>query len=103
MSWIHEDALSLCKIIESVAPSFGGHVALTGGLLYKDGPRKDCDVLIYRIRQRAEPIDFYGLFDELKIRHGIELLADHGWCKKMRWMGRPFDLFDPESNGEHCS
>lgn len=102
MRWTHEQAIELCKILESVAPQHGAHVALTGGLLYKDGPRKDCDVLLYRIRQRKEPVDFEELFKDLEV-HGIKLSADYGWCKKAKWNGRPFDMFDPESEGEHCS
>ena len=51
MNWTQQHAIELCKRIESVCPRYGCHVALTGGLLYKDGPRKDCDILFYRIRQ----------------------------------------------------
>lgn len=49
------DALAYCRKLEAiVAPlgwhvaPLGWHVALTGGTLYKDGPRKDVDVALYR-------------------------------------------------------
>lgn len=51
MSWTQEEAIQLCRLLEALAPTFGCHVALTGGCLYKDGERKDCDILLYRIRQ----------------------------------------------------
>lgn len=46
--WTQDRAIMLCRILETVVIPFGCHVALTGGLLYKDGPRKDCDIIIYR-------------------------------------------------------
>lgn len=100
--WTREEAVQLCTVVESVAPQFGAHVALTGGLLYKDGPRKDCDILLYRIRQRAEPIDFTGLFNVLSL-FGIKLISDHGWVKKVEWNDKKVDLFDPEATGDHHS
>ena len=42
-----DKAIEICKEIEMRAPSYGCHVALTGGCLYKDGDRKDCDLLFY--------------------------------------------------------
>ena len=49
--WTQEEAIALCKKIESIVPLAGCHVALTGGCLYRDGHRKDLDILFYRIRQ----------------------------------------------------
>lgn len=34
--WTQAEAVALAKKIEAVCPAFGCHVALTGGLLYKD-------------------------------------------------------------------
>ena len=64
VSWTQSQAIDLCRQIEAIAPEFGCHVALTGGLLYKDGNRKDCDIVFYRVRQVAE-INVKGLFDAL--------------------------------------
>lgn len=41
--WTQREAIDLCIKLERIAPAFGAHVALTGGLLYKSGQRKDCD------------------------------------------------------------
>lgn len=62
--WTQTEAIYLCKKIEAVCPKFGCHVALTGGLLYKEGPRKDADIMFYRIRQ-VEAIDKEGLWAAL--------------------------------------
>jgi len=69
-------------------------VALTGGLLYKDGPRKDCDLLFYRIRQRPD-IDIKGLIGELETI-GISFVKGFGWCFKFCYQNKPIDAFFPE-------
>jgi hypothetical protein len=98
--WSREEAFALCRLLEATTPTFGAHVALTGGLLYKDGQRKDCDVLLYRIRQREAPVDFEGLFHALK-EMGFEIGEDFGWCKKLKWNGKPIDIFDPDASGDY--
>ena len=97
--WRMEDAIEVCTLIESIAPEYGFHVALTGGLLYKEGPRKDCDILLYRIRERHDP-DWQGLWEALFMA-GIVKLHDFGWCKKASWMGLNLDIFDPDASGEY--
>jgi len=94
-SWTASDATTLCRAIESVCPAFGCHVALTGGTLYKDGLRKDVDILFYRIRQVPE-IDIGGLRSALTVMFGIEWLDDYGWVKKADLHGRKIDFFFPE-------
>jgi len=49
--WTREEGIALCKAIEPIVATFGCHIALTGGLLYKDGKRKDCDLIVYRAGQ----------------------------------------------------
>lgn len=95
--WTQAEALRLCREIEAVCPEYGAHVALTGGLLYKDGPRKDADLLFYRIRQ-VEEIDTDGLFERLK-EIGIAKVRGLGWCHKATWNGKPIDFFFPEEDG----
>lgn len=97
--WTRDKALDLCRIVERIAPKFGAHVALTGGLLYKDGPRKDCDILFYRIRQ-VEEIDIDGLFAALA-ETAIVRTGGFGWCIKADWGGMPIDCFFPEESGEY--
>ena len=93
--WTQAEAIELCRRIEAIAPDYGAHVALTGGLLYKQGARKDADILFYRIRQ-WESIDFSGLFARLHDELGIVQLQDYGWCKKATWNDKDIDFFHPE-------
>jgi len=94
-AWTQDEALVLCVLIESICPKYGCHVALTGGLLYKDGLRKDCDILFYRIRQ--EPfIRWDDLFIALEVV-GFKVVDDFGWCKKLTYRGKNIDAFDPEA------
>lgn len=86
-------------MIEEIAPAYGCHVALTGGLLYKDGPRKDADILFYRIRQ-VDEIDRIGLFEAMA-KIGIEEGENFGWCHKATYRGKPIDFFFPETEGDY--
>ncbi len=96
-TWTQHEAIELCTKIEAICPAFGCHVALTGGLLYKAGPRKDCDLLFYRIRQ-VEAINESGLFEALAAI-GIEKIGGFGWCHKALFEGKKIDCFFPEETG----
>ena len=97
-NWTQPEAIELCRLVELVCPQFGCHVALTGGVLYKDGPRKDCDLLFYRIRQRKD-IDLKGLWRALGIL-GVNKHSGFGWCYKALYRGKPVDCFFPEGGNE---
>jgi hypothetical protein len=97
MSITQAEAIQLCAMIEQHAPKFGCHVALTGGTLYKMGPRKDVDILFYRIRQ-VDKIDYVGLFRMLWGEFGIIVINPCGWVIKAH-MANPsvdIDFFFPE-------
>lgn len=98
--WTQKEALELCEIVEVLCPQAGCHVALTGGLLYKQGPRKDCDLLFYRIRQ-VERIDMDRLWALLE-KVGLRKISGRGWCYKAQWNGKAVDIFFPEEElGEY--
>jgi hypothetical protein len=100
MNWTQQEAVDLCRKIEAICPEFGCHVALTGGTLYKDGPRKDLDILFYRIRQR-DTIDTDGLFSIMRTI-GVDRIKGFGWCHKAKFKGRNIDMFFPENqNGDY--
>lgn len=90
-SWTWELARDLCVRLESVTPDYGAHVALTGGVLYRDGPRKDCDIVLYRHGGRAEPIDREGLLNLFKLA-GMVSVRTNGRVWKMLWDGRQVDF-----------
>jgi len=101
MTWTQEEAISLCQQIEQICPEYGCHVALTGGALYKDGPRKDLDILFYRIRQAPE-IEIDDLFAGLEYALGIKRITDTAqWCIKAKFGERNMDCFFPEHSGEY--
>jgi hypothetical protein len=97
--WNQSEAIALCVEIEKICPPFGCHVALTGGLLYKQGERKDCDILFYRIRQ-VEKIDFDNLWIALE-SIGFQKVSGFGWCYKAIYNGKKVDCFSPEESGSH--
>ena len=83
-TWNLADALVLVRKIELIAPAAGCHVALTGGVLYKDGARKDLDLLFYRIRQVKE-IDMEKLWQLLELVD-VHKVAGLGWCYKAKYV-----------------
>lgn len=87
-------AVKVCRLIEMVAPQFGAHVALTGGSLYKDGDRKDLDILFYRIRQ-APKVDTEKLFAALEVL-GFKKPEGMGWLFKSEFENVAIDMFFPE-------
>jgi hypothetical protein len=92
--WTLQDVMPLIRAIENVCPSCGCHVALTGGLLYKDGERKDADILFYRIRQ-IDKLDKEALLGAME-GLGVVWGKDYGWCHKATYNGRDIDFFFPE-------
>lgn len=101
--WCLSQAVSLCVQIEAICPKFGCHVALTGGCLYKDGARKDLDLIFYRIRQTPS-IDVTGLLKALKAV-GFWDFQGGGWRYVGRIGGDSVDLLFPEDpmQGEYPS
>lgn len=100
MNWTQQEAIALCTQIEAVCPPFGCHVALTGGLLYKQGERKDADIMLYRIRQ-VEEINLAGLWEEMEklgvVRTSEEVPYGESWCIKATYNGKSIDFFFPEA------
>ena len=97
--WTQDEVIRLCIELEKIAPKYGAHVALTGGLLYKSGRRKDADILLYRIRQapEIEIDDMFAGFEDA----GVVKTGGFGWCHKAEWNGKKIDFFFPEEIGEY--
>lgn len=95
--WALLEAREVCILLEAITPSFGYHVALTGGVLYKDGERKDLDILFYRIRQIKYP-DLDGLFECMNTLGFVLQDKSNGWCAKFIYKTKPIDIFLPEIN-----
>ncbi len=99
--WSQPEAINLCCLIERFCPAFGFHVALTGGVLYKEGHRPDLDLVFYRIREVNQP-NVEGLLDKLcdlgldVFKGGIE-----DFVIKCRQGDKSIDLLFPENYGEY--
>ena len=93
--WSQIDSITFCREVESICPKFGYHVALTGGNLYKDGTRKDLDILIYRIRQCESP-ELDNLILALA-KMGCKDFEFYGFVTKFTYLGKLVDMFYPES------
>lgn len=101
--WTQAEAIGIARKVEEICPKHGYHVALTGGCLYKDGDRKDCDLLFYRIRQCQNP-DHLTLFEDLEAAGILRMKSGWGWCIKAETMeGKLIDCFFPEevSGGDY--
>lgn len=92
--WTQAEAVALCKIIERVAPHAGCHVALTGGCLYKDGVRKDLDLIFYRIRQSK--LNVKKLL-EMLVGLGFAHISGGGWRYVGYYSDKKVDLLFPET------
>lgn len=98
-AWPQGMAIAFCTLVEEIAPSYGCHVALTGGCLYKTESRKDLDILFYRVRQTPE-INKLGLFLALQDKLGVTVVKHvNGWITKAKWNNRNIDFFFPEEEG----
>jgi len=96
MTWTFDSARDLIVNLEARLPAAGCHVALTGGVLYKEGQRKDLDLVIYRIRDM-------NIHDTLLLKAfedcGVEIIRRYGWMYKARYKGNGIDILIPESKG----
>jgi len=92
--WTQAEAIRLCTTIEHCCPQAGCHVAMTGGCLYKDGPRGDLDLVFYSIRHLR--LDVQKLMEILQ-SIGFDHITGGGW----RYVGyiydKKVDLLFPES------
>ncbi len=98
--WTTEEAIELCKLIEPIAVQCRGHIGLTGGLLYKEGPRKDCDLVVYGIRQEEF---LFGLFCAELEKIGVKFVQSFGFVTKFTYNSKSIDILYPEdfTDGEY--
>lgn len=94
--WTQQEAIALCRLVERYCPVTGCHVALTGGCLYKDGERNDCDLIFYRIRQTPQ-INTQKLMELLQTQVGFDHITGGGWRYVGYYLGKKVDLLFPEA------
>lgn len=107
--WTQAEAVALCRHVEPVVERFGCHVALTGGSLYKDGPRKDCDLIIYRHglshgETRGPFLETVNRGALLVALEDIDLYVTKTFVRVVKCLhgddNRPVDLIFPECESE---
>ena len=97
------DGVKFCKLVNEHVEALGGHVALTGGCLYKDDVRKDIDIIIYR-RKSAIAIDQKKLLD-MFASLGCHHIMCYGRVTKMIYEGLfDIDVIQPEvTRGDYAN
>jgi hypothetical protein len=108
--WTRDEAHEVCAVLEGIISKHGCHVGLTGGVLYKAGPRKDCDVVVYRAGQPDpteerppfhEEIDRPAMVAALEF-HGFVLVKEYTRVVKILTSnGKSVDLIFPECDGAY--
>lgn len=103
--WSTLEAIALIKELEPLAAKCGYHLALTGGLLYKDGPRKDADIIIYRQRDMLKSEEQLRRMFTMFEARGVSIAGIYDnsaqWIRKATYNGKSIDFLYPE--GGHGS
>lgn len=101
--WTLEEAVTLARLLEPIAQGNKMHVALTGGCLYKDGSRKDADIVVYRHSDEetyGEPLRRETFENELSYYNdGLCVVSKHPRVTKCTYFDKPFDLIFIEVDG----
>lgn len=91
---------NIAILIEEVASKYDMHIALTGGQLYKDGPRKDIDFVLYHANwsngsvcksEATVEVVFKNLLLE-----GFSNFRNYGRVTKCTYEGIDIDFIYPE-------
>ena len=90
--------MALCKILYENLKALGIFPALTGGLLYKEGFRKDIDIVLFRHRQDVASFETTqeNIRNALE-KSGVEITGFYGFVTKAKWKGIVVDIFNPET------
>lgn len=94
-------AIDLCTDLYKNLSPLGIFPALTGGTLYKDGPRKDIDIVLYR-KDCGDKLELKDVYDEL-VRSGLFIVSNYGRVAKgwsLRY-GTDVDIIFPEADGSY--
>ena len=92
-----EKAVDACKVIFNAISSSGFYPALTGGSLYRDGPRKDVDIVIFRNRQNVDSFEISDIEQHLA-EVGFSEFSHFGFVTKCKYKDLKIDLFNPETS-----
>ena len=91
-----DKAVELCKMLYKELGPLGLFPALTGGCVYKEGPRKDIDIVLYCHREKpltTLPISHLAGLD------GLTISGYYGFVTKAYYKGESVDIMFPEYVG----
>lgn len=91
-----EKAIELCNTLYKILSPLHFYPALTGGCLYKEGERKDCDIVIFRNRQAHTDFELHDLEPVLSLA-GFTDFRHFGFVTKCMYQGIAIDMFNPET------
>lgn len=94
-----QKATVVCQKLYAVLSPLGFYPALTGGCLYKDGERKDVDIVIFRHRQLHLSFELCDLEPVLSLV-GFTDFQHFGFVTKVMYNGMAIDLFNPETEAD---
>lgn len=94
-----DKAIKLCSKLYQILSPLYFYPALTGGCLYKEGERKDCDVVIFRNRQAHTDFELRDLEPVLSLA-GFTDFQHFGFVTKCKYQGDALDLFNPETTSD---
>lgn len=97
--WYLNHALNLAPKLEALASFRGGHIGLTGGLLYKSDPRKDADFVIYPHKNNKR-FDWNTFMKALEIE-GFQEVRLLGRVIKATYLDKPLDFIITEIEGDY--
>lgn len=93
--WLQIEGIALCVELEAYAAQNNCHVALTGGLLYNVGPRKDCDIVVYRrglFKGEKELPEFNRTQIETDFANVLTIHESFTRVTKASFKGKPVDI-----------
>jgi len=95
-----ETAIELCTKLYKELKHLGVFPALTGGTLYKEGNRKDIDIIIYAKEENTCNLGSDNLAYYLA-RTGITEIKDFGMVMKAKYNDQYIDLIQPQFEGKY--
>ena len=104
------NAVRICTILYKLLEPCHVFPALTGGTLYKQGIRKDLDIILYKGSNGGELdgktvlhnhvpqlVNHVTTLEELLIANGFKYIADYGRVIKCKYEDTDIDLIMPEA------
>ena len=91
-----DKAIKLCKMLYEELGPLGLFPALTGGYVYKEGARKDIDIVLYCHRERKRTELPLELLEGLE---GLTISGHYGFVTKAYYKGKSVDIMFPEYKG----